>query len=172
VDAPRSAFDRLVSGLSAETTHLLAPGAEYWSDRGPATIDDELSMLMGFEDLRAAPRHFGQLKSRLHAGEEISVLDLTRVLWLTAIGIVSVVVGPRDWDNVFGTSGDYDMSMATAFAALQRAQDELGTAGVPASGTDPFGKHALPLWRHRVLTTMRWVVGIVRRGTRRRSPRQ
>jgi hypothetical protein len=141
VDAPKRAFDRLVSGLSADTLGLLAQGAEYWSGSGPASIGDELAMLMGFKDSRVAARHFGQLKSRLRAGESVSVLDLTRVLWLTEIGIVSVVVGPRDWDNVFGTIGDYDLSKAKEFAALMRAQDELTEAGVPASGTDPFGKH-------------------------------
>jgi hypothetical protein len=144
MDSPASAYRREVSGLSPETRTLLANGAEYWSDEGPAGPDHEVLLLMGLNDWRAARRRFGELSRRLHAGTAISVLDLTRILLLTEIGISSAVLGPTDWYNLFGRTTDPDADAIEDFKTLLRAQAELATARVPASGTNPFGKHPLP----------------------------
>jgi len=46
-----------------------------------------------------------------------------------------------DWCNVFGGS-DIEQFQLEEFKLLLRSQDELARLGVPANGTDPFGKHA------------------------------
>ena len=134
----------MILGIGADTRALLASGAAYWSNEGPAALEDELVALIGLQDWEAAGRHFGGLKRRLDASEAVSVLDLTRLLFVTELGIASVVVGPMDWHNLFGAPADYDAFMIEEFTLLRAAQDELGALGVPASGTDPFCKRPLP----------------------------
>lgn len=148
MDAPVSAYRRKVSGLSVETRALLADGAEYWSDRGPADLDDELTTLMNLDQPDQAGEHLRQIAQALRRNQPISVIDLTRALLLTEIGWVSVVLGPDDWHNVYPAGEDFDASDAAHWTALRRAQDELQLAGIPASGTDPFGKHPRRGWPH------------------------
>lgn len=118
---------------------LLARGAEYWSSLGPGHLDDDIARLMQFVEVSSAPRHLADLSRRLRDNEPVSVLDLTRALWLAEIGIISVVVGPSDWENVFSPFADLDAFMNGEVVLLRRTQDELSDMGVPASGTDPFG---------------------------------
>lgn len=141
MDAPKSAYERLVQGLPEDIRALLSRGAEYWSSEGPGHLDEDIARLMQFHEVRSASRYLADLSRRLTADEPVSVLDLTRALWLTEIGLVSVVVGPSDWENVFSPISDLDAFMASEIAMLRRAQDELAEVSVPASGTDPFGKH-------------------------------
>lgn len=141
MDAPASDYRRRVSGLSLETRALLADGAEYWSDDGPAGLDAELATLMNFDQPDRAGERLGQLVQALRPNQAVSVIDLTRALLLTEIGWVSIVLGPNDWYNVYPAAEDFEASDVAQWAALRRTQDELARAGVPASGTDPFGKH-------------------------------
>ena len=131
MDAPKSAYERLVQGLPEDIRALLSRGAEYWSFEGPGHLDEDIARLMQFQEVRAASRYLADLSRRLTADEPVSVLDLTRALWLTEIGLVSVVVGPSDWENVFSPISDLDVFMAGEIALLRRAQDELADAGVP-----------------------------------------
>jgi hypothetical protein len=138
----------MIRGLPADIRELLARGAGYWSSEGPGHLDEDLARLMQLHEVGSASRHLADVSRRLTADEAVSVLDLTRALWLAEIGLISVVVGPSDWDNVYSPTADLDTFMNGEIALLRRAQDELADIGVPASGTDPFGK------QHRSLRSL------------------
>jgi hypothetical protein len=140
MDAPESPYERSVQGLPDDIRLLLSRGAEYWSSQGPGHLDEDIARLMQFQEVRSASRYLADLSRRLTNDEPVSVLDLTRALWLAEVGLVSVVVGPSDWENVYSPISDLDAFMDSEIALLRRAQDDLAEIGVPASGTDPFGK--------------------------------
>ena len=140
MDAPKTAYERSVQGLPEDIRSLLSRGAAYWSSEGPGHLDEDIARLMQFPEVRSAARHLADLGRRLAADELVSVLDLTRALWLSEIGIISVVVGPSDWENVYSPIADLDAFMNSEITLLGRTQEELAHIGVPASGTDPFGR--------------------------------
>ena len=133
---------RLVSGLTLDTRELLAKGAWYWSQEGPARVDPWFAAMMNFAADANPGRELSRVAQSLRADEPVTVLDLTRALLLTEIGSVSVVMGPSDWDNVFGDPGP------DLLQVLQDAQDELQRAGVPASGGNTFGRNPFS-WLNR-----------------------
>ena len=131
----RAKYRRLVGGLTLQTRELLAKGAWYWSNEGPAGIDPPFAAMMNFAADANPGRELSRVAQSLRADEPVAVLDLTRALLLTEIGSVSAVMGPQDWENVFGDPGP------DLLQVLRDAQDELQHAGVPASGGNPFGRN-------------------------------
>ncbi|WP_375504750.1 hypothetical protein [uncultured Jatrophihabitans sp.] len=125
-------FRKKVRDLSVETRELLAMGASYWD--GPGHADRRFAALMKFAEREHPDLQFRRIAASLRANEPLSVLDLTRALLAIEIGWVSAVLGPSDWENVYGLDQDSE-----TLEALRAAQDELSDRGIPASGTDPFG---------------------------------
>ena len=132
----RDRAGRKISGLSGETRALLSRGAGYWTN-GPAHVSDDLAQLMNLQSARKARQMLEQVKRDLDDDEPVTAINLTRVLFLTEIGISSTVLGPSDWHNTYGGGRDDDEAMHVEFSALMEAQDELAGYGVPR-GIDPF----------------------------------